>query len=310
MNEEQYKSLTKEQQQELAEHSHADCEKYHERCDDNCDEMHPDKCKALVKQSRACQYKVISTLLSDESNAMIGIAYWTKLIDGGSAWIIHPIDCDSATVERGTDHDTLTAHTHVYNKQMKFDMDLIQFVEYGPSYINEFEETTQRILKGLKDTIFFDEVRLEGNPFGQVEELVYSVRWSRDGLSNFVKIRLIGIFSEVLFYDDIMDIAPGEDTLKRYRENWLDCIKHNCSRAKHVLEQERITLDPDQDNTDTIDEIELISGMIDAIPEEYKDILKSCPNIVEIIKTWPPLLLPHPEVDLLNFASKATISLE
>lgn len=307
MNEEQNKILTEEQQQQL--------------CDDNCDDMHPNTCKLLVKQNRECHYKVITGLLSNKSIKMIGVSYWTKLIDGGHAWIIHPIDCNNrkrskttqATIKRCDDHDLLIAHSHVYDKQIEFDMDLIQFVEHGPSFENEFKATEQH-LKELKDTIYFDEVRLENRPFvtgelelGQVEELVYSLKWSRDGLPDIVKIRLINIFSEVIFYDDAKDMSPDDDKLNYYRQEWLDWIKHKCSQAKHVLEEERNALDPDQDNTDTIDEIELISGMIDALPEEYEGTLKSCPNLAEIIKTWPPLLLPHPETTLLHYISNGVM---
>ena len=289
-------------------HKHEQCmdstDEYFSRCDDDCNELHPDRCAHLVQQNRACHYNVIKNITNDDQNTMIGVCYWTKLIDGGHAWLIHPINCDETMVmERHDSHDVLKAYSHVYNKQMEFDMDLIQFVEHGPSYINQFEGTKQRLLEWTKDTVFFDEVRLEGLKFGQIEELLYSVRWSRDPIPGVGRVRLISIFSEVLFHDDVMEKNPPEDALKRYRESWLDYIKHHCSRAKHVLEQERNALDTDQDNTETIDEIELISGMIDELPKEYEDILKSCPNLVEIIKTWPPLLLPHPDPELLHFIS-------
>jgi hypothetical protein len=304
MNQEQNSELAQQEEQKLHELCTEDNKGYFERCGDDCDELHPDRCAMLVQQNRACQYNVIKNIINDDQNTMIGVCYWTKLIDGGHVWLIHPITCDqTAVMEKHDNHDVLKAYSHVYNKQIEFDMDLIQFIEHGPSYIDQFEDTKNHLLEWFKPQISFDEVRLKGIKTGQIEELFYSARWSRDPIPGVSKVRLVSIFSEVLFYNDVTEKNPCEDTLKRYRESWLDYIKHHCSRAKHELELERNTLDSDQDNTDTIDEIELISGMIDELPKEYEDVLKSLPNIIEIIKTWPPLLLPHPEPELLGYLS-------
>ena len=296
MKQEQDSESTQEQQ--LHELCVEDNKKYFERCDDNCDELHPDRCAHLVQQSRDCQYNVFSRILNDELNTIVGVCYWTKLVDGGHAWLIHPIDCDeTVTMERLDDHDVLKAYSHVYKEQMEFDMDLIQFVEHGPSYIKDFQSAEQH-LSGAEKVSPWTEL-----PGAQLRELYYSVRSLREPGDTDIKLLLSEIFNHVALLETFMSVDLDESTLLKFRARWLDVILSKRDEAKQTIQQELEELDDDEDYADTVEEINLIIDMLDNIDAEYKDKLGECNNTNEILKVWPPILLPHPHPHVLDYVA-------
>lgn len=271
---------------------------YFSRCDDNCDELHPDRCAHLVQQNRACHYNVIKNITNDDKNTMIGVCYWTKLIDGGHAWLIHPINCDETTViERLDSHDVLKAYSHVYNKQMEFDMDLIQFVEHGPSYVKSFKNAEQ-LLSDMDAKAPWDTLQEH-----QLRELYYSVRYTREQGPIEIKLLLSEIFNHISLLETFLSVDLDENTLVKFRSCWLDVILSKRDEAKQTIQQELEELENDENYADTVEEINLIIDMLDNIDAEYKDSLDSCNNVNDILGTWPPILLPHPHPGALDFVA-------
>lgn len=273
-------------------------DEYFSRCDDNCDELHPDRCAHLVQQNRTCHYNVIKNITNDDQNTMIGVCYWTKLIDDGHAWLIHPINCDETlTMERLDDHDVLKAYSHVYNKQMEFDMDLIQFVEHGPSYVKSFKSAEQ-LLSDIDTTAPWDILQEH-----QLRELYYSAKSLREPGPIKIKLSLSKIFNHISLLETFMSNDLDKDTLVKFRSCWLDVILSKRDEAKQTIQQELEELEDDEEHADTVEEIQLIIDMLDNIDTEYKASLDNCNNVNDILNIWPPILLPHPYPHVLDFVA-------
>ena len=260
-----------------------DTDDYFSRCDDNCDELHPDRCAHLVQQDRTCHYNVIKNIINDDQNTMIGVCYWTKLIDGGHAWIIHPIDCDeTVTMEKLDSHDVLKAYSHVYNKQMEFDMDLIQFVEHGPSYVEDFNYIQETFL--TTEAQQATQISLE-----QLCEFVYSVRVQR--MNRTMQLNELQFVKDFEFKYMLQDVIDGNCEIKNIKDIWVNLLKKRKKDAIDFITEEYDVAIQESD-TEAQEEIKYVLELLDDCIDY--DMIDKFETYQEVLTYWPAILLPGP----------------
>jgi len=84
------------------------------------------------------------------------------------------------------------------------------------------------------------------------------------------------------------------DLMSTARDRWLNIINEYNNNALKSLEKERV-LASDNDDDETIEEIDIITQMLHDLPIECENALKTIDSIDDIARYWPPLLLPGPD---------------
>ena len=290
-------NLTFEQIVQLEKDSVNDTQAYFKLYDNECATLAPELCEYFTTPHLVCQYNVLSNLLNEEE--MLGICYWTELIDGGSAWVVHPIKCDGAKMSKDekTNVYRLTAHSVVYDKVYEFDLKYIQYISHGPVFV---EKTNER----LSEIVKFRQYEISSQlPDNQDKELCFSERFLKEDAPLDIRLMLCEIFNCILLWEDFVQRPLDEKLLGSFQKGWLDIILSRRDEAKQTIQRELEELSDDEDYADTVEEINLIIDMLNNIDVEYKDILYSCKDINEILNIWPPILLPHPYPEILDFVA-------
>ena len=291
------KSYTVEEVIQLEEAAKTNTEIYFKLYNNECCSLSPELCEYFVTPNLTALYNIIDRLLTEEE--MLGICYWTKLIDGGSAWIVHPIKCSDAKMFKDEQTGTykMTAHSLVYDKVYEFNLKTIQYISHGPKFITRTDKTLAEITTFRQYDVY---KQLSEN---QDKELCFSERFLKENVSMNIRLLLCEIFKCVLLWEDFVVDVLDEKLSHTFRDCWLDVILNSRDKAKQTIQQELEELENDENYNDTIEEINLIIDMLDNIDAEYRDVLDGCNNINDILNTWPPILLPHPYPDVLDYVA-------
>ena len=96
-------------------------------------------------------------------------------------------------------------------------------------------------------------------------------------------------------YKFVFDLSSDLDVAIA-RNRWLMLISKHANNAKDELNKEALLVDSEAEESEyEIEEIELIKGLIDDAVKESNAELIECSSIIDMLRTWPPILLPQPD---------------
>lgn len=270
-------------------------EEYFNQCVDHCDVLDPEMCRMFVRENITAQRNRLSELLAE--NKMIGLTYWTQLIDGGYVWLEHPINCSEAQLFCRDGVDYVKAFSHIYNKNMEFDVELIQVITSGNSYIERTQKTIE-MLSSVKVQAVDEQDDCWNKE--QFREYVFSTRIQQDSLPVELTIQLIGEFEKMFIPEDVLSqysILTAEEH-QTYKNIWKDIMISSKETAIRRLNEELENTDLTEDD---VEEIELLKQLLDEHVAESFLKIDQCENTIQAMEIWPAILLPNPLANVVQY---------
>lgn len=95
--------------------------------------------------------------------------------------------------------------------------------------------------------------------------------------------------------------CDDQETLEKCKRNWLEIITKTRDDAYIMLEKDlehELTAHSQDEGwveADVRAEIEMVKSLLDNVVEETEKMMVNCHDVFQVLRTWPPILLPAPK---------------